>query len=277
MKRTKRCAAALAVVLGLSLCSCGSTTDDPLAAAQKQMESVKSMDAHMTMEMDMQVMGQTMESVTTMDMTCFSEPNKLKAEMTMDMGELGSQSMSMYAEEKDGSYTMYVFDGSSWASQAAELSDLEQYDAKSSMNLYLDSGSDFQEDGTETINGVEAVKYTGVIRGDKLREVMEASGSLDSMSSLTQMGVTEDQIEEMLSDLGDMPVSIWIDTEDHYPVQYEMDMTSIMNGLMEKMMDVVGDEAKGLDLSVPKMLITMTCSHFNSATDFTIPEEALAA
>lgn len=53
-----------------------------------------------------------------------------------------------------------------------------------------------------------------------------------------------------------------------------MDMTAIMDGLMGKILETAGGEEAGLTMSIPKMTISMTCSNFNSATDFTIPEEA---
>lgn len=289
MKNMKRraAAAALAAALTLSLAGCaggsggsgGGAPKDPLVAAQEKMQSVKNMDATMTMEMNMDMsMGeqsQSVESTTTMDMTYFNDPVKLKAEVEVSAQGM-TQNMSVYAEEKDGAYTMYLFDGANWMSQATTKEELEGYSAKDSMDLYLQSGSSFKEDGTEQVNGADATKYTGVIKGDALKEVMEASGAMDSLGSLAQLGVTEEQIAGMLDSLADMPVSVWLD-KDYYAVKYEMDMTATMDSLMGKMIEAIGDQAQGLEMKVPKMLITMTCSNFDKVADFEIPAEALAA
>ena len=92
------------------------------------------------------------------------------------------------------------------------------------------------------------------------------------MSTQTNMDVA--QMKDMLSGLGDIAVTMWIDEESLYPVRYDMDMTAIMDGLMGKILETAGGEEAGLTMSIPKMTISMTCSNFNSATDFTIPEEA---
>lgn len=281
MKKMKcrACAAALAAALTLSLSACGGTTDgkDPLAAAQEKMKSVTSMDAQMVMEMDMEGMGQSLETSTTMDMVYFSDPLKMKVELSMDMGAAGKQSSTIYADEQDGSYTAYIGGNGSWVSQSVSAEDLEQYNAKDSMDLYLTSGSDFKESGTEQVGGADAVRYDGVIKGEALREVMETSGALNSLGQLSQLGMDEAQIDGMLNDLGNMSVSVWLDKKDGYPVKYEMDMTETMNSLMGKMVEALGDQMEGFEMSFPKMIITINCSNFNNATAFDIPAEALAA
>ena len=55
---------------------------DPFAAAQENMKTITSLDALMVMEMDMVVSAngqeQSVESVTTMDMSCFYEPLRMR-------------------------------------------------------------------------------------------------------------------------------------------------------------------------------------------------------
>ena len=45
-----------------------------------------------------------------MDMISFTDPMKLKMDMTIDMGEQlgGTQMMQFYADETDGNMTMYL-------------------------------------------------------------------------------------------------------------------------------------------------------------------------
>ena len=274
MKTKNRIAAALlAAVLTLALTACGGSgvDKDPLAAAQANMAAAKSMDATMVMEMDMEAGGESMETVTTMNMTMFTDPQKMKVETSMDMGGYGSMDMSIYAEEVDGQLTMYLYDGSSWYSQAVTEADLGAYDVSGSMTDYIGDTTGFTQQGTETVDGVSAYKYTGVITGEEMQEVMTSSGALDSLSSL---GLSADETEEMLSGLGDIQVTLWVAEKELYPVRYEMDMTAIMDGLMQSILASMGDQAEGLTMSVPKMKMTMTCSNLNSAADFEIPAEA---
>lgn len=279
MRKMNRVAALLAaVILTLAMTACGGGgggqaggNEDPLAAAQKNMDAAASMDAVMTMNMEMEAGGETMKTVTSMDMSMFNKPMRLKVEATT---EAAGQSavISIYAEETgDGSYMLYMNDGTDWYSTAATAEDLGQYEVNQNMSAYIDSASSFKQEGTETVDGVSAYKYTGVITGQNMQDVIKESGALNSLSSL---GFSEDQMDEMLSGLGDIPVTLWISEADLYPVRYDMDMTAVMDGLMKAILEGMGDQAQGMTMSVPEMKMTMTCSNFNNATDFTIPEEA---
>lgn len=275
MKLGKRAAAlALGAVLAVSMTACGSGTEkqdsaDKIQTALEKINAVKSMDATMQMTMNMSVMGQSVETDTTMNMSCFNDPMKVKADMTMNMGTLGSVSMSIYADATDGDYTIYMFDGTNWTTQAADLSQLEQYDAQQSMDLYLGSGAEYTHEGTEDINGATADKYSGVIRGDAMKEVLKNSGATSSLE--TSLGMN---LEDLYSDLGDMPITVWIDQATGYPVRYYMDMTAVMQTMMTKALSGVEG---GESLTMDKVEITMDCFNFDNVADFEIPAEALAA
>lgn len=275
--RKKYTAMLLALCAAMNLTACGGnggsggSGKDPLAAAMENMSKVESMDAKMVMEMDMTAGDQTLETVTTIDTSLFTEPMRLKVDMTMDMSGYSDVGMEIYAEEaEDGTLVMYQYDGMDWSTQNVTTDDLVQYDVSGSMDAYIASASNFKQEGTEQVGGASAYKYTGVITGDSMQDVMMSSGALDSLG--TQMNMDEAQMEELLS--GDIAVTLWIDEENLYPVQYDMDMTEVMDGLMGKILEAAGDDAAGLTMSIPKMTISMTCGNFNSATDFTIPEEA---
>lgn len=277
MKRSTRIAALLAaaaMALGLTACSGGGGESDPLKAAMANMDAAKSMDACMVMEMDMEANGEKLESVTTMDTSVFTDPMRMKVDLTMDMGAYGSVTSSVYAEGDGGSgYTMYAFDGANWASQAATEEDLAMYDVSGSIDGYIDSVTAFSQAGEEQVDGVSAYKYTGVISGEAMEEVVKESGALDSLGDL---GLDESQMNEMLSGLGDISVTLWVSKDDPYPIRCEMDMTTIMDGLMQNMVTAMGGAESGVTMSIPKMLFTITCSNFNNATDFEIPAEAKA-
>ncbi len=203
----------------------GMTAEDRVKAANEKMAEVTSMDSNMKMEMDMSAGEQAVSTVTDMDITYFMDPLKMKINMTMDMGELGSQSMEMYADVVDDVYTMYVNDGTQWLSQEIPAEALGAYDIKEAMMSYLGDPSAYTEVGTEDIDGVSAVKLEGKLSGDELKEAVESSGSLDSLSSL---GLDSATISGLYEDLGEVPIYVWLDAETNYPVKYEMDMTAVM-------------------------------------------------
>lgn len=253
--------------------------DDPMAAALENMNSVTSMEAQMVIEMDLTMeadgQSQSVESVTTMDMAYFTDPMKIKMDMTMDMGAQGSASMSVYADaDEDGNYMMYMFDGANWSAAPVDMGDLAEYDARNSMVSSIGDGDRYTLEGTETVDGVNAYKYSYTMTGDEMKEALSSAGAFDSFSSL---GMSESDAYNMLDGMGEVVTYVWIDEATLYPIKYEMDMTEVMDALMSAIIEGLGEEAEGISMHIPNMNMTMTCTNFNSAADFTVPEEALSA
>ena len=219
------------------------TDVDVFAAAQEKMKSEKisSLTGKMVMDMEMTISAdgetQTMKAANTMDMTCFYDPTRFKMDMTVDAGESGTSNMTMYADTaEDGTCTLYISDGTNWQAQEVELTQIEQYDAASNMTGYMQDSYEFQDAGTEQIDGKNARKYTGTLKGDDLKETVMSTGALDSLNSL---GMDTTQVESMFNDLGDLPINLWIDETDLVPVKYEMDMTSLMSKLMANQLEAM--------------------------------------
>lgn len=250
---------------------------DPFAAAQENMKIITSLDASTVMEMDMVVSAngeeQSVESVTTMDMSCIYDPLQMSMDMTVDAGAAGSMSTSIYIETTDDACMAYVNDGSGWQSQEISVYDIDQYDFSTDMGLYITGDYNFQAEGKDEVNGASAYKYTGSITGDEMKELMLSSGAFDSVG---QLGIDTSQIDSMLDGPGDLRIDLWIDEATLYPVKYEIDMTEQMNTLMSNMIDAMGEQAEGLSMSFPKMVISMTCTNYNSVTEIAVPEGAKA-
>ena len=255
--------------------------ENPIEESLKRMAEVDSMKAQMVINMDMSLkadgQSQDIESVTTMDMELMTDPLKIKMEMVVDAGA-GSQSMSIYGDaDENGNYMMYVFDGESWGAMPISESDLGDYNAQSLMEDQIGDTSVYVLEGTEKLNGAEAYKYSYTMTGDEMKEALSEAGASDSLSSI---GISESDFYSMLDGLGEsgkIVTYVWVDAETYYPVQYEMDMTEVMDALMAAFVESMGEQAEGVSMRIPKMEITMTCSNFNGVSDITVPEEALAA
>ena len=246
------------------------TPEEIVKAAEEKMQEATSVESNMTMDMVMTSQGQTVNMKTNMDMISFTDPMKLKMDMTIDMGEQlgGTQMMQFYADETDGNMTMYMNMMGSWYKQNVPEEQLAQYDTKENLSTYLDNSTGFTEAGTEQVNGEDATKYDGVITGSQMNEVLKASGALDDLEPM--LAGTDLDASTIYEDLPDITMSIWINAE-QYPVKYEMDMTAMMQGLMDKVMATAQQEQA---LTVDTMKISMTNKNFNNAADFEIPEEA---
>lgn len=294
MKKMKRISAfccAIVMMFALSACNNGTagtneaSVAEILAAADQKVAEATSMEADMTMDMDMvmSMEGQsyTLKTNTVMDMVMFNDPMKMKIDMTMnmDMGELGAGSdaqpmkAEMYIVGKDNNYNMYSNYGAGWTSQPLDMSSLEQYNPKTNMEIYLKSADSFKAEGEETINDMKTTKYTGVIKGDAMEEVLNASGMLDNMNSIG-MDMEGLDFKALYSDMGDMPISVWIN-EEGYPVRYEMDMAELMNKIYEKLVEQMGEEAAGGQINCTKVQVSMNCFNYNNAADFEVPAEAM--
>ena len=181
----------------------------------------------------------------------------------------------MYAQEQDGTYHLYtgIDDGSgkmSWTAQTlTDAGQLEQYDAQASMDLYLDNAASFQENGTETVENEEAVRYDGVISNDSLNEVLTATGMMDQLSGLGVDGAT---VGSMLTDLGDMPVSIWVGQESGMPVKCNVDLTTVMQSIMTKALESAGS---GETVTMESVQISIVIRNINGVERIEIPQEAL--
>lgn len=292
MKKTKRALAALsALTLTLSLTACGggqqstgdSGTDtmtpaERVAAAEEKMSALTSLSIDMTQDIGMSFamadQSQELNMTTKMQMDVIQEPLKAKGTMQIDMGEElgGVQDVELYIMSEDDTANVYMQMNGQWIKQSVTEAELGQYDAADSLELYLDSAADFAEAGTEQIGGADATKFTGVIKGDKLYDVIEESGVLGSLGQ-TGTDVSEDAIKSMLSELGDLPMSVWINA-DGYPVQYEMDMSQMIDSILQKALEMEGAADQGMTMTVSKAAMSLTCSNFNAVDDFELPAEA---
>jgi outer membrane lipoprotein-sorting protein len=291
---------AIAVSLMMILCllpACGAgsgdksaadmTPEEAIAAATQNLDSLESMSYDMDMDMGFTIAVPSMEINEKLDISSKSEadyiksPIKMKMTMNMDMGTGEAMDVLVYLVQDGDTYITYTGmendDGTvDWYRQEmTDLPDMSQYKAEDAMKLYLSSGEGFTENGSEEINGSEAVRYDGVIKGESMQEVMDSTGMTEQLAALN-MGSGED----LFANAGDLPISIWIDKEQLLPVKYEMDMTEMMQYIMEK---ALAQELEGLvsteemQMTVSKVFVTMIVKNFNGVEDFEVPEEALEA
>jgi len=276
MKLKKLLAAAAAVTVFVTGCG-GSQMDTAeietlLEKAQNTMASVESMAAEMTMEMDMGMNGEVIETTTLANIRTQQEPLKMAMEMSMVMSD-GTKidQMQMYAVEEGGHLHTYMSMADMWYAETMELDAMNQYNAEENMDLYLNNLTDFKSHGQEKINDTDATKISGVIKGDAMEKAFADSGMTASAES---MGITVEMLEEIYDELADLPISLWIDAEG-YVLKYEMDMTEMMQKVMDESMKAMGAAETELAMDIEKTVISMVCSNFNAVEEIVIPEAAL--
>ena len=276
MKLRKLLAAVAAMTIAVSGCG-GSQMDTAeiealLAQAKETMASVESMAAEMTMEMDMGMNGEVLETTTVANIRTQQNPLKMQMDMSMLMSD-GTEidQMQMYAVEQDGHLHTYMSSMDTWYAETLELGQLDQYNAEENMDLYLDNITSMKAEGEEDINGAKAMKISGIITGDAMEEAIAGSGLTASAES---MGITEEMLAAVYQELKDLPVSLWIDAEG-YVVKYELDMTEMMQKIMDASMKAMGAAESDISMDIEKMMISMICSEFNAVEEIIIPADAM--
>ena len=84
------------------------------------------------------------------------------------------------------------------------------------------------------------------------------------------MGLSADDLVTLIDNVEGLPVKLWI-SEEGYVMGYELDMTSMMESIMNNM--AAGEEN---DMKINQTVIRMTCKDFNNITPIEVPAEALA-
>ncbi len=279
----------LIVVMSFSLTACADESAADIAdKVAAKLDSITSMDAKMEMQfgLEMQLDGQTqnMDTSSVANITSFNDPVQMKMDIHMKVDTDGQEQeidMESYAVQEDGALAMYtkVFDA--WQKQILtveeQMESVKQYDAQSNLHIYLENTDSFKV-SSEQLNGVEVYRLDGTLSGQSLREAIEASGTMEQLSQLSNG--SEDLYASMFDNLKDMPVRIWANKSDLMPVRYEMDMTKTMQSMIDNLI-VAQAKATGeavpadFKMSIKNVHISMDMSNFNNATPIVVPQEAL--
>lgn len=253
--------------------------ENMIAQAIENTEKVASGTYDMTMDMAMSITvdgeQQDLNMTSTGNVQYIAEPMTMALTMNMDMGELGSQETQGYGEVVDDDFLLYnsvdVDGNTTWYKQnMGSAAEMQQYNAASNMDIYLNSMKNFTEEGVEQVNGSEATKFTGVINGDDLQAAIDGMAGLSDQ--LSGLGLDEDTLSSLYADAGDLNISLWIDNKSVLPVKYEMDMTQLMQNIMTKLLE--GTEGIDMTYEISNMFMSMTVTGYDNVDSIDIPEEA---
>lgn len=259
-------------------------TEDITAVMTEVTEKISAVNSYtfdMTMDIGMEVMEQSMDMKTTSTGEAISKPLAAHMKATSEMGVLGSYETESYVREEDGKTAVYtgmdLGDGEiMWIKQIEDISSTSaQFNAQASIDMYVKSADSFTEAGTEDVNGKKATRYDGVIKGEAIKDAIEASGINEELGMVGDIDIADlfEQSDELI-------VSIWV-TEDKMPIKYEMDMTSVMKTIVDKVMEqelqgaTEGEGAIDLKVGINKALISMTFTGFDNVDAIDIPEDVI--
>lgn len=250
------------------------TAQERYDAMNEASAKVNSMSAQILVDMGLTMGEEKLQTTTQMEMSSFTDPLKTKMIMSIDMGEMGSQSMETYIElTEDGVGTAYIYDGASWTKEEIpNLAEIQaQYEVNNSVGAYVNGITDLKEEGKETMDGKEVVKLSGVIKGEALRDSISETGSLDSLQGM----MTEEQMLSIFEGLENESslVELWLNADTNEMVKASVDMTNAMNKIYENMGVVLG-MGEEFPMSVESLKVVIDEIKYTDIEDFTIPEEA---
>lgn len=271
MKKAKRILvfAILAAML-LSLCGCGMFRTHVAKAAIKmsKLESLHA-DVEMQIGMGISVLGQDVnaDATVTGGADIQRDPERVYVNMNAEVAGF-EQNMLLYAVGRDGGADVYssADSGESWTKDSIENDDSSKSskaDGKSVFLLLSDSAASFKEYGKEKVNGSDAIRYNGKITSDELKQALELADVKQSLEESLDVELDDDVFE----DLGDVPVSIWIDVKSGMIVRIEMDMSDVMQGLVPVLVDKAMEKTDvgiGVNTKVYDATVSITLSEFDA-------------
>lgn len=266
---------ALVAALVMWLAACGRPEPiDLITRSRQSIQTVANYEARSELNLRVNTGGmQQNDMITgmdinmTMDLVAFASPPKAKASMEMQLFGM-PLNVEMYTDQTH----VYSLVAGTWfrspvTDPAAAANSL---DAAAAMRLYLDNAKTYKLDGSEQIGIHDCYRITGYASGDSLETVLAQNAMLE------HAGLGEAQLKDAgasFDDLGDAPVTIWIDKESSYPIRYAFDLTDMMKTLMKRVDP--GADARALEIET--FVMQLTLSNINQASDFDIPAEALSA
>lgn len=271
MKKTKRILvfAILAAML-LSLCGCGMFRTHVAKAAIKmsKLESLHA-DVEMQIGMGISVLGQDVnaDATVTGGADIQRDPERVYVNMNAEVAGF-EQNMLLYAVGRDGGADVYssADSGKNWIKGSVDA-DVDakdtKVDGKSVFLLLSDSAASFKEYGKEKINGADTIRYNGEITSDELKMALKLANAKQALEE--GLGVELD--DDVFSDIGSVPVSIWIDMKTDMIVRVEMDLSDVMQGLVPAIVDkAMGKAGVGIDVDakVHDVIVSITLSEFDA-------------
>ena len=299
MKRYQKVLALLLIsLMALSLSGCSLITITKTASNMNSLKSV-SADLALNLGMDMTMMDETSPfEIAVSGPFDFDLANgKGKADLTLDlMGE--NVDLLLYYERLEDKFVIYTSadNGETWSKNETALSDQQEKDSSDlkSLAMIKKLSNSFEETGTETVRGKEAVIYSGNILWEDLVGDVDLSSAAEAAGSASGMSLDFSDLD--LAALGSIPVTVGYDKENDLIVKGSADLTETVQNLIPMVMKVVmksiaaesgmEDSAEmedfdlsdlGFSLDIQTLNVSAELYNFDAVGEITIPPEALAA
>ena len=277
---------AVLIMVSAAGCSKGNQADtDTVRAAVDKLRACESVSVvqhtqqEETLIMDNEKMVCDVDIQMHMSIISQPVPQMMTAtDVVMDYeGEHMTQRSASYIVPENGGYTEYTTAGTEWYKIVSENADaLAGLNAGIVADSFYTDSIQFGKVCEESIDGVKATRYDGNLGGEALVAMMNSSGLLSSIASMSenQQAVIR---KNLVKDLDDVTVSVWIDEASGYPVRFEVSMTELLKDMDASIAKSLGNKSSDTQYSITGCVISMVASDFNAVEEIVVPEEALSA
>ena len=278
----------MAVLIMVFACGCSKTNQADTDAVRAAVEKLRSCESVSVVQHTQQEETLVMENEKMvcdvnieMHMSIISKPvpqMMTTTNVTMDYeGEHMTQRSGSYIVPENGGYTEYTTAGTEWFKIVSENADaLAGLNAGIVADSFYTDSIQFGKVGVESVDGVKATRYDGTLGGEDLVGMMEVNGLLSSIASMSenQQAVIR---KNLVKDLDDVTLSVWVDEVSGYPIRFEVSMTELLKDMDASIAKSLGNKSSDAQYAVTGCVITMVASDFNAVEEIVVPEEALSA
>lgn len=269
-------------VMLFTISGCKSNEDigSILQKALENSQNASSVTSTNKITLGMSMGEESIDFTSSMDITLLGD--KAKIDTTIDFGDneygLGPQTTQTYMANDGDKYYNYMNVGDTWYKEELDMSEFEKsmkgYDSEAYLDAIIQNEDNFSFTKVEE-DGKKLYKLEGILTGDSLNTMLSSANVLTDLESL---GIDS----SLFSNLGDLNIVVYLDRETKNFYKLQLDMTEMMQQLMQKTMDSIasesGEAADDTDtINISKCTLDTVYTGFNNAEEFDIPKEALDA
>ena len=251
------------------------TLEDIIAYAIESAGDIQNYDLDLNINSGMSYLGFpiTYTSVTTG--SAFAEPMKMMTKTTAVVRNVSTTNSEYYIETiGDKVYIYSRTNNEEWEKQEIGVGNAsDQFNVMQMVSSCLNSIENMSISDDE-VNGISAYKIQGIVSGQSMENIVNQSGLINNMSGLG--GNADIDMTGVYQGLQDMSITLWIDEDSYYPLQYAMDMSEISSRILERMKaaGTAPNAAMLSNLRIRTFDTLTTLKNFNNASDFQVPSDA---
>ncbi len=195
----------------------------------------------------LEVAGEAKLSLVSMQeskATSTASGRKIYAQMSADMGILGTAQATTYGYMTGEGTVLYEKEDNNWHSRTVDSGEFARYDGQQMVLTLMEQIEEPTLLGQVALESGKAYLYKGIISKKGLGKVLVDSGFVGLLaegfgnSALRPVGEMlgrEDDIRALAAKAEDLPVYLWIDKQSGYPVQCAMDVGKMFNDALGKL------------------------------------------